>query len=341
MPVETSTLEPPIQVALLAFSSFEHFAEAAGEWDLEWRQLDHGRLEATFFQVASAGAAISRVAFNRRFAQRGSSPSGMLTFGLIGRAVGEIGWCRQIVSTEDLLLFSPGGDNESVSKPGFRGSQLTYSEEHLERVAADLELPLNLGRYREGGIAFQIDPAAAEDLRRRLRRFELAVTKFSGDAGTRWIRHELEHEIPVRLLCLLAAYPPETSLRIDGFKARAARTARDYIDAHAPDAPAIEDVCRAAGVSWRTLDYAFREVFGVTPKQFLQATRLDCVRKELCRNGPAVKITEVAAGWGFWHMGKFAADYKRQFGELRRRRFAAPAPPSSESVFPRRVPALS
>ncbi len=69
-------------------------------------------------------------------------------------------------------------------------------------------------------------------------------------------------------------------------------------------------------VSWRTLDYAFREVFGVTPKQYLQATRLDCVRKELCRNGPAVKITEVAAEWSFWHMGKFAADYRRQFGEL-------------------------
>ena len=316
MPVQTSTHEAPIQAARLAFSSFEHLAEAAGKWDLDWRQLDCGRLEATFFQVASAGAAISRVSFSRRFAQRGSSPSGMLTFGLIEKAVGEIGWCRQSVSADDLLLFSPGGDNESVSKPGFCGSQLSYSEEHLEWIAADLELPLNLGRYREGGIALQIDPAAAEDLRRRLRRFELAVMKGSGNAGTRWIRHELDHEIPVRLLRLLAADPPETSLRVDGFKARAARTARDYIDAHAADAPAIQDVCRAAGVSWRTLDYAFREVFGVTPKQYLQATRLDCVRKELCRNEPTVKITEVAAEWGFWHMGKFAADYRRQFGEL-------------------------
>ena len=44
----------------------------------------------------------------------------------------------------------------------------------------------------------------------------------------------------------------------------------------------------------------------MTPKQYLQATRLGCVRKELCRNGSAVKITEVAAEWGFWHMGKFA-----------------------------------
>ena len=316
MPVETPTHEAPIQVARLSFSSFEHFAEAAGEWDLEWRQLDRGRLEATFLQVACPGAAISRVAFNRRFAQRGSSPSGMLTFGLIGEAVGEICWCRQNVSTEDLLVFSPGGDNESVSKPGFRGSQLSYSEEHLEQVAADLELRLNLGPYREGGVALQADPAAAEDLRRLLRHLEHAVTKCSGDAGREWIRHQLEHEMPVRLLRMLAADPPQTSLLIDGFKARAAQSARDYIDAQAADAPAIRDVCRAAGVSWRTLNYAFRELFGVTPKQYLQATRLGYARKELCRNGPTVKITEVANNWGFWHMGQFAADYHRQFGEL-------------------------
>jgi AraC family ethanolamine operon transcriptional activator len=118
------------------------------------------------------------------------------------------------------------------------------------------------------------------------------------------------------LLRLLAADPPQTSMRVDGFKARAARMARDYIDAHAADAPAIQDVCRAAGVSWRALDYAYREVFGVTPKQYLQATRLDGARRELYQGGPASTVTDIANHWGFWHMGKFAADYRRMFDEL-------------------------
>ena len=92
--------------------------------------------------------------------------------------------------------------------------------------------------------------------------------------------------------------------------------ARDYIDAHADEPPAIQDVCRAAGVSWRTLDNAFRVLFGVTPKRYLQAMRLDGVRKELRRKGPSAKIADIANHWGFWHMGQFAADYRRQFGEL-------------------------
>ena len=92
--------------------------------------------------------------------------------------------------------------------------------------------------------------------------------------------------------------------------------ARDYIDAHADEPPAIQDVYRAAGVSWRTLDNAFREPFGVPPKQYLQATRLDGVRKELRRRGSSAKIADIANHWGFWHMGQFASDYRRHFGEL-------------------------
>ena len=95
-----------------------------------------------------------------------------------------------------------------------------------------------------------------------------------------------------------------------------ARRARDYIDADAGEPPTIEAVCQAARVSWRALDYAFRENFGVTPKQYFQATRLDGVRKDLHLKGPTTKITDAANRWGFWHMGQFARDYRRQFGEL-------------------------
>ena len=78
----------------------------------------------------------------------------------------------------------------------------------------------------------------------------------------------------------------------------------------------MQEVCRAAGVSWRTLDYAFRERLGVTPKQYLNAIRLNAVRRELRSAGPEVKISDVANRWGFWHMGQFAADYRKHFGEL-------------------------
>jgi AraC family ethanolamine operon transcriptional activator len=62
--------------------------------------------------------------------------------------------------------------------------------------------------------------------------------------------------------------------------------------------------------------FAFREKFGITPKQYLQATRLQRVRERILRSDPSSSIAENAAHWGFWHMGQFAADYRNQFGEL-------------------------
>ena len=307
---------PPIHAAHFRFGSFDDFAEATSGWDLDWRQLDRGRLKADLLRVASPDASIFRVAFNRSFIQRGGTPEGMLTFGLLGESVGEIDWYRRRAAADNLLVFNSDGGYESVSQPGFNAHTLSFSEEHLDRVAAHLDLPVIFSPYRQGGIALHIDPAAASDLRLHLQWLDRAMARGSETIEAGWIRNELEHEIPARLIRLLATNPQSTSLTIDRPRILAVQKARDYIDARINEPPTIQEVCQAAGVSWRTLDYAFRELFGVTPKQYLQATRLDGVRKELRRKGPSAMITDVANHWGFWHMGQFAADYRRQFGEL-------------------------
>jgi len=306
----------PIHAAQLGFGSFDDFSEATRGWDLDWRQLDRGRLEAHLIRVAGPGASILRVTFDRSFLQTGGSPPGMLTFGLLGGSVGEIGWYRGRASADNLLVFESGGEYESVSQPGFSAHTLSFSEEHLDRVAADLDLPVALAPYLQGGIAHDVDHAAVSDLRRRLRELDRAVAEETNRTETGWIRNELEHEIPARLIRLLATNPQATSLTIDRPRILAVQKARDYIDAHVNEPPTIQEVCQAAGVSWRTLNYAFREIFGVTPKEYLQATRLDGVLKELHRKGPSAIIADVANHWGFWHMGQFAVDYRRQFGEL-------------------------
>jgi len=43
--------------------------------------------------------------------------------------------------------------------------------------------------------------------------------------------------------------------------------------------------------------------------------RLNGVKREL-RRGQGESVQDVAARWGFWHHGEFAAAYRRQFGEL-------------------------
>jgi transcriptional regulator GlxA family with amidase domain len=85
---------------------------------------------------------------------------------------------------------------------------------------------------------------------------------------------------------------------------------------HADDWLPISEICRLSGASWPTLERAFRERFAIGPKTYYSNLRLHRARRELLDVPPATRIADIANRWGFWHMGKFAADYRALFGEL-------------------------
>ena len=100
-------------------------------------------------------------------------------------------------------------------------------------------------------------------------------------------------------------------------RARVVRRAEEFLQAHLGDPLSLLDLCREVAVSERTLHYAFREVRGLSPMAYFKASRLNAVRREL-KAAPAgtASVHAIARRWGFWHTGEFAADYRRQFGEL-------------------------
>lgn len=80
--------------------------------------------------------------------------------------------------------------------------------------------------------------------------------------------------------------------------------------------PTIVDICMSVGVSERTLQYAFRRYVDMSPLAYLRLCRLNHVRAILHMADPSVTtITDIAMRFGFVHLGRFAADYKRLFDE--------------------------
>jgi AraC family transcriptional regulator, ethanolamine operon transcriptional activator len=75
-------------------------------------------------------------------------------------------------------------------------------------------------------------------------------------------------------------------------------------------------LCSAVGVSKRTMEYAFREQFDLTPQAFLRRHRLHAARRRLLAEDPhSSSVTRIAEDLGFWHLSRFAADYNAAFGE--------------------------
>ena len=93
------------------------------------------------------------------------------------------------------------------------------------------------------------------------------------------------------------------------------RAAEEYMSAHAGQALSLGDICAAAGVNSRTLQYSFRRKRGCTPMQFLRDLRLERVRGNLSQPDPATTVTSAASRWAFFHFGRFAAQYQARFGE--------------------------
>jgi len=98
---------------------------------------------------------------------------------------------------------------------------------------------------------------------------------------------------------------------------RIVKIAEDYALSHAGDHLHVTDLCSVAAVSERTLEYAFKEVMGITPVAYLIRLRLHRVRKALlAASHGSTTVSAEALDWGFWHFGEFSRAYKACFGEL-------------------------
>jgi AraC-like DNA-binding protein len=97
-----------------------------------------------------------------------------------------------------------------------------------------------------------------------------------------------------------------------------------FIEAQLGSGFTLADLVRVTGVAGRTLYKHFRDFKGVSPMRYARNARFRAVRRALQRAEPEQGVAAIAAECGFTHMGRFAVEYRRRFGEspsqtLRRR----------------------
>jgi AraC-like DNA-binding protein len=95
------------------------------------------------------------------------------------------------------------------------------------------------------------------------------------------------------------------------------KQALDVIAAESSAEHSVVDLARVLHVGVRALEIAFRRELNDTPNRYLQRTRMQRVHEELRDADPVdVTVSEVAAKWGFNHLGRFAARYRTEFGNM-------------------------
>jgi len=135
----------------------------------------------------------------------------------------------------------------------------------------------------------------------QLQRHQLVVTHIEQLVAATLLSvhaHNYEHAAPARSGAVLP---------------RHVRKVQEYLNAHAHEPIRAEQLASMAGVSLRSLYAGFKEFCGVSPMQYLRDLRLERAHADLLSGSGSVG--GVALRWGFGHLGRFSADYRKRFGE--------------------------
>ena len=121
----------------------------------------------------------------------------------------------------------------------------------------------------------------------------------------------------------LAAFDPHVAVDVPRDRVDATpmtvRLGVAYIEANPDLEIGVTDVARAAHVSVRALQLAFRRHLDTTPMAYLRRVRLDRVHADLAAADPGeTTVTTVTARWGFPAVGRFSSDYRSTYGEYPR-----------------------
>ncbi|MBR0911566.1 AraC family transcriptional regulator [Bradyrhizobium japonicum] len=144
------------------------------------------------------------------------------------------------------------------------------------------------------------------------------------NAGTntgfsRWLRH-MESCLAMFLLLQAGSVErqahgePETPSRVRQAKQRLDRL-HSYLDSHLTSPVNLSDLAAAAALSERQLNTLCHDHLGMSPMMWLRTLRMEAVRKTL-RDRPESDIAATAMLYGFFNLGRFAAYYRKHFGEL-------------------------
>lgn len=96
----------------------------------------------------------------------------------------------------------------------------------------------------------------------------------------------------------------------------AIKSAIAYVQDHAGEPIGVNDVADHVGLCVRSLQEGFAKHVGATPTAYLRQVRLCRIREVLLLSDPSeTSVATVAASWGFFHLGRFAGQYREAYGE--------------------------
>ena len=289
-----------------------HLGRAVG-WDWDFRQLDSGKLDARATAIGNHNVQVIKFHLNRGFHQLGCAPEGLLTFGVVGPGVQGFKWCSKNLSGGALLNFNMQSGFDGVSLAGFSGYTVILRPQYLQFLAGQMDISTPV----EYLIADQTDWFSQRTmmLGKRLDTIYRKISRLGTEVLNEY-SEIINEEIGFTILGELTGKTERSQPHATVNKAIILRNALETLNDPDRLPITVAKLRELVGVSSSSLNRIFLSEYGIPPKSYIRSRCLSAARDALACVPPEAKVSDIANRWGFWHMGQFAGDYRRMFGEL-------------------------
>lgn len=302
---------------LLQTDDLDQHAQDQPGWALHYEQLSPGRFSGLMHQVQLPGTRLVHEHSNVALRQRGSLDAGHCALALPLQATPQPAiFNGQRVDTDAIML---GRATEiDLCTPQDFGLIAVVIDSALLNPLWEQMYGRPPSAWIESQLVVSARPGLAAELRaqhlRAMRDAAVLLGNDGSDAHDDTAARQLRDALLIEWFEALPDSIDTSALPTALARKRLVDRACELMLAQADEPLSMLEVCRRLGTSRRKLNYCFHDVLGSSPVKHLRAVRLNGVRREL--RSTAATVQDAAARWGFWHLGQFSRDYKRQFGEL-------------------------
>ena len=275
-----------IQIVQQEFSNFEIFSNVLHGYDIDLQQLDSGSFSANLQQIQCDHVFINRFSTTRRLEVSGNPPPGLRTFGVPTNRCLPFIWRNKYSTGNTIQIYKPSTELEMITHPFFEAIDISITEENFNILMQRWELPEldNVINKRE---MVSCNPVLFQQLRTILHSVCTTLNNNPDELKLNPVLHDLiKYEVPYLLVQTLMHTEDQLTKSTPEKRAHALKTALEYIKTTPDKLGSFNKFCSETGINERTLQRAFLDQYGVSPKSYAQAYRLNKVYKTLIKSNP-------------------------------------------------------
>jgi AraC family ethanolamine operon transcriptional activator len=308
-----------VYIQSAVFNDVNTHADSLQNWSQEYDQLSSGLFEGRLEDIQLDSVRLFRESMKQSVMQNTHTPNNKINFMIPNHIQSEktSDQARQILSA-DVTILPYDSDFSFAAPPETDYTIISVTQERLRPLFSDEVYSQLLSLRHSHGVS--VNAEVITKARNKLINIIHQLTSSLDDqiqnqiALNQQLKSVQDHiMLTVIELCDWGLDDTPSLKRLGNQHNYIVQRCHDYVTSADGSSASIVDICEMLNIPHRTLNYSFRKATGISPVHYLRAIKLNAARRELLTS--QLPITDIAANYGFFHMGYFAKEYKRLFGD--------------------------